>query len=194
MDPVTTFNDISEPPSDEAAYAAWLELGDAFAFIRQNCDDDEFIVYGANSGSFMYAILVPADLLVTPNYEDLAHWNCNPTASWGVAMTMADPPKVWLSPPLDHTGSHTLNSGEQIMFIRRFEGLHGEKSYIEILQKLTQVLDIHFVDERHAYCRLDRFGDLQDIVRICGFSAIPITHSPLKPITCSPAIPISVLV
>jgi uncharacterized protein with HEPN domain len=27
----------------------------------------------------------------------------------------------------------------------------------------------------------------------CGFSTIPITHSPLKPITRSPAIPISVL-
>ena len=27
----------------------------------------------------------------------------------------------------------------------------------------------------------------------CGFSSIPITHSPLKPITDSPPIPISVL-
>jgi len=166
MDAVTALKTISEVPSDDASYAAWLDPSDALAFLRQNCEDTEFVIYAANASSFIYAVPVPLNLLAPPDYDDIADWNCNPTSCWGIEIRMSEPREFWINPPLDHSGSRTLGAGEQILFLRHFDGLHGKKSYVEILQKLTQVLGIHFVGERKAYCRLDQCGDLEDIIRI----------------------------
>jgi len=78
----------------------------------------------------------------------------------------SEPRAVWISPPLDHTGSKTLNQGEQLVFSRNFDGRFGKKSYYEILQKFTHLFGLHYMDERHAYCRLDERGDVEDVIRI----------------------------
>ncbi len=71
-----------------------------------------------------------------------------------------------ISPPLAHAGSKTLACGEQLVFSRSFDGRVGEKSYFEILQKFAHLFDLHFVPERKSYCRLDRRGDIEDVIRI----------------------------
>ncbi len=93
-------------------------------------------------------------------------WNCNATSSWGACTTFSEPPSIYISPPLDHTGSKTLNQGEQLIFARKFEGRVGRKNYYEVLQKFVQVFDLHFLEERNAYCRFDKHGDIEDVIRI----------------------------
>jgi len=44
--------------------------------------------------------------------------------------------------------------------------LHGKKGYFEVLQKFLHVFDLHLVEERASYCRLDRYGDVEDMIRI----------------------------
>ncbi|MEO8218831.1 MAG: hypothetical protein ABI718_17285, partial [Acidobacteriota bacterium] len=65
-----------------------------------------------------------------------------------------------------HTGSKTVDKGEQLIFSRLFEGRRGNKNYFEASQKLIQAFGLHFVSERTAYCRLDKLGDLEDGIRI----------------------------
>ena len=165
-DVVTTLNRISEPPDAEEAYATWLEMSDAVAFLRENCHENEFLIYATNRSSFIHSVLVPSSLLSPPDYDDLSNWNCNPTSSWGIDVRYSEPRDVWIAPPLNHSGSRTLDAGEQLVFHRSFEGLHGKKTYFEILQKFLHVFDLHFVEERASYCRLDRHGDLEDLIRI----------------------------
>jgi hypothetical protein len=168
-DVVTALNKISEPPDDEEAYAKWLETRDALQFLRQNCHETEFVAYATNDTSFIHSVLVPTSLVSPPDYNDISQWHCDPTSCWGIDVRLSEPRDVWIAPPLNHTGTQTLNAGEQLIFRRRFEGLHGKKGYFEILQKFLHVFDLHRVEERASYCRLDQYGDLEDMIRMVEF-------------------------
>ena len=163
---VDRLNQMSESPSREEDLASWLEMGSAFDFLRDNSQQEEFVVYASNHFSFIHTILVPASSLNPPNIDDLMSWNCNASSSWGITVQFSEPRAVWISSPLNSTGSKTLNGGEQLVFSRRFEGHPDKKSYYEILQKVTHVFDLHYMEERHAYCRLDRNGDVEEAIRI----------------------------
>jgi hypothetical protein len=162
---VDRLNRISEAPSQED-FDSWLGMGSALDFLRDNSQQDEFVVYASNRSSFIHAILAPASSLSPPDIDDLMSWNCNPSSSWGITVRFSEPRSVWISPPLDHTGTKTLSNGEQLVFARYFDGGSSKKSYYEMLQKFTHVFELHYVDERHAYCRLDRHGDVEDMIRI----------------------------
>jgi hypothetical protein len=81
-------------------------------------------------------------------------------------------PSIAVSSPLDGTGSETLDKGEQLVFAREFEGRVGENHYIEILQKFVHISDLHYLAERSAYCRLDRHGDIEEVVRIIEIPSV----------------------
>jgi len=163
---VDRLNRISDSPAQKEDFDIWLEMGSALEFLRDNNQQDEFVVYASNHSAFIHAILVPASSLSPPDLDDLMSWSCNPTSSWGIAVRFSEPRSVWISPPLDHTGSQTLDNGEQLVFARHFDGRTGKKRYYEILQKFTHLFDLHYMEERHAYCRLDARGDVEDVIRI----------------------------
>ncbi len=52
------------------------------------------------------------------------------------------------------------------MFGRQFDGHVGRRHYYEVLQKFTHIFDVHLVEERNAYCRLDSHGDIEEVIRI----------------------------
>jgi hypothetical protein len=166
VDVTKILNQISTAPSEKEAFNAWLGMEDALTFLKDNALQDEFVAYAAMPFTFMHAILVPAPSVTPPNIDDLMAWNFNATTSWGIAITFSEPRSASISPPLDHTGSNTLNGGEQLVFARSFEGRPSEKHYHEILQKFAHVFDLHFLEGRNAYCRLDKHGDVEDVIRI----------------------------
>jgi hypothetical protein len=157
---------ISIAPLEKEAFNAWLEAKDAVAFLTDNAQQDEFVVYAGVEHTFIHAILVPASLMNPPDIDDLLSWSFNPFSSWGTWITFNEPRSVSISPPLDHTGSKTLDQGEQLVFGRAFEGRVADKNYFEILQKFVHLFDLHFLLERNAYCRLDKYGDIEDVIRI----------------------------
>lgn len=157
---------ISTAPSQKQDFDVWLQLKDAVAFLKDNITDNEFVMYVGTTHTFMHAILVPASLVAPPDIQDLMSWNCNASSSWGISYIFGDSPTTFLSPPLEYTGSKTLDNGEQLIFARRFEGRLGEKGYFEVLQKFVHTFDLHFLFERNAYCRFDRHGEIEDLIRI----------------------------
>jgi hypothetical protein len=77
---------------------------------------------------------------------------------------------------------------------------HREFSVSRTLTGLTKISQEIFENTRALVCmqaaKIRKTGSDEKVYSTalwCGFSAIPITDSPLKPITHSPAIPISVL-
>jgi hypothetical protein len=111
-------------------------------------------------------MLVPTEYVTPPNIDDLMLWNCNACSCWGVDISYHPTPSVDISPPLDGDSSETLSKGEQLIFAREFEGRVGDKRYFEMLQKFLHISDLHYLAERNAYCRLDRHGDVDDVIRI----------------------------
>lgn len=156
---------ISAPPSENEAFNVWLEGKDAVEFLKDNARHQDFVVYASTMNLFMHAMVVPASKVTPPNVEDLLEWSCNPSESWGISYKLSDPPEVSISPPLADAGSKTLACGEQLVFSRSFDGRVGDKSYFEVLQKFVHLFDLHFLPERKSYCRLDRRGDIEDVIR-----------------------------
>ena len=159
---------MSPAPSSKDEYDAWLRADDAIAFLKSNIHENELVVYSGLWRRFIHGVLVPANLVDSPDAEDLLHWNCNADSAWGISHG-GDPRSIWISPPLEHTGSDTIDQGEQFVFNRFFLGRLGEKNYFEVSQKFVHVSDLHFMPERNAYCRLDERGDIDEVVRIVKF-------------------------
>ncbi|HXN50826.1 MAG TPA: hypothetical protein VN943_02740 [Candidatus Acidoferrum sp.] len=168
MDPVSRLIHISKTPSDKAEFESWLKMDDAVAFLKDNTHQNEFVVYASTECMFMHAVLVPSASLNPPNVEDLMRWGHNPYSSWGISVSFSGgkPGAVSVVPPLDGTGTKTLEGGEQLVFGRDFEGRVGNKNYYEVLQKFTHLFGLHFLESRSAYCRLDKHGDIEDVIRI----------------------------
>ena len=99
----------SPTPADDVAYRVWLEQKDVLSIFNANLNRDDFVVYASFPNVFMHAVLVPTALVNPPNIEDLLSWNFNAYISWGIWYNFANPPSAGISPPLDHTGSKTIN-------------------------------------------------------------------------------------
>lgn len=169
-DPVTRLTAISKAPVEKEAFESWLRMDNVVAFLKANAREREFVMYATTGSAFMHAVLVPAASVNPPDIEDLMDWN-SPLSSWGIEATFGEPTSVSIVPPLHHTGSKTLDGGEALVFGRSFEGRVGKKSYYEVLQKFTHVFDLHWMESRNAYCRLDKHGDVEDAIRVVGIPA-----------------------
>ncbi len=161
---ITTLGRMPRFGTDE--YIKWLDQDNLVQFLRVVSSLDKVILYLSAPNTFFYSVLVPKSLLKIPYINDLDYWNCNPSSSWGITISGGNRPRVFLSPPLDHTGSTILDHGEQIIFARRFEGRQEQQSYIEVTPRLTHSFGLHYVPERNAYCRFDNRGDVEDIIKI----------------------------
>lgn len=73
---------------------------------------------------------------------------------------------MWIEPPLSGCRSRTLELGEQLLFVREFDGHRDDRTYVKLSQKVAHLLGLHLVPERSAYCRLDDNGDVEEVVRI----------------------------
>jgi hypothetical protein len=165
---VATLSKKPEFGSDE--YKKWVKQDDFVQFLQAVNRLDEMILYASAAHAFLYGVLVPTRLVTPPDTDDLARWNCDPFSCWGISVTGGGRSRVFLSPPLGHTGSTTLDRGEQIIFARRFDGRQEQQSYLEISPRLTHPFNLHYVPERSAYCRFDQHGDVEDVIRIAGIS------------------------
>ena len=169
-DVITVLQELSIAPAKDKAFNAWLEFKDTVALLKANARQNEFVVYAGMQHAFMHALTVPASSVDPPDVEDLMSWSCDPSSSWGICTTYSKPPSISIAPPLDHTGSKTLDQGEQLVFSRQFEGRVGRKHYFEVLQKFVHVFELHFLEVRNAYCRLDKHGDIEEVIRIVVLS------------------------
>jgi len=168
-DPVIKLIKISQPPRDPDAFESWLGMKDALAFLRENGRGNELVVYAGTESAFIHTVAVPRSLLTPPNIEDLLLWSYNPYSSWGIVVQYPKPVSVSVVPPLHSSGSATLEKGEQLVFLRSFEGRTGTKGYFEVLQRFTHLFGLHFLERRNAYCRLDKNGDIEEVIRLSEF-------------------------
>lgn len=159
------------PARAGGAFDAWLEQSDAFALLDANALDKEFVVYAALPFTFIYAVAVPLQCVAAPDVDDLLRWSANPYSSWSVEYRLGKPPAVSIAQPLSGVDSKVLAKGEQLIYGRTFDGRQEDKRYFEVLQKFAHLLGLHYVPERRCYCRVDKRGDVEDIVRIVALAA-----------------------
>jgi hypothetical protein len=123
------------------------------------------VLYASVGSVLIHSVLAPLKRLDPPNQQELGHDFIMPDDTWMFEHVSGggDPDRVYLAPPMDRL-SQTLREGEKLIFRRSFAA--SQHSPLELSQKLVHALDLHFVQERNAYCRLNEDGDVENVITV----------------------------
>lgn len=163
-------NSLTLEPEDNTDYNNWILQEDLVQYLESEARDEYIIIYASLPHTYLYAALIPDINPEEHIVSDLLKWSCNPFSSWGLTCSSDN---VWIEEPLSSSGSDILQSGEQIIFARSFDGDSSKSTYFELNQKIAHVLNIHFVSEKNAWCKLDNYGDIDDIFKIIKIDSFP---------------------
>lgn len=158
---------ISKLPGSNAN--EWIvRAEDSLSFLRQNALNDEIVIYASTKGILIHGVLGLVRKLTQENIAELHHRNPPaPDDSWRIQRVWGGGKghRMYLEPPLASI-SDALEGGEKLIFRRNFTDVTKGPTPIELSQKLVHSLDLYFVPERNAYCRLDPHGDIEDVIRV----------------------------
>lgn len=157
---------LATEPSDADEFAQWCEQQDVVPFLQSDTDSEHTLIYVSVGHAFIHAVLVPESVELERDGADLSLWNFNACSSWGIWSCGED---VRIESPCYATGSQSIEDATQIVFDRSFSEVTGYERYFEINQKIVHVLNLHYIRERKAWCKLDSHGDLEDIISIIEF-------------------------
>lgn len=146
----------------------WLQAAEeSIAFIESIAASEEVAIFVRAPCALIHAALAPAKNLDPIDEADLMRSFIDLDDSWQVQKSYSakEGYKVYLEPPLS---SHfkTFKGGEKLVFFRSFAGVRAHVAKFEFSQKLVHALELHWVPERKAYCRLDKNGDLSEVIRV----------------------------
>ncbi|MEI6795358.1 MAG: hypothetical protein WCK39_00690 [Methanomassiliicoccales archaeon] len=145
-----------------------LEMEDTIRFLELSTSGMVPIyIMTRNSFSaiYLYSVFVPKASLEDGFLSDLMRWNFSPSGGWGHGTIYEHrSERHTIFPPLS-TGSSILDEGEPIVFLRRF-WKSPRHHYLDVSEKLQQVLDVHWVDELSSFCRYDQRGDLKPVIQV----------------------------
>jgi hypothetical protein len=163
------------PTSGEAEWLVAAE--NSIEFLKESAQSEEVVIYAIGPATMIHAVLAPLKQVTPADQEDLMHAFVQTDESWAIQKSYGggEGHRVYLEAPLRHGKS--LTGGEKLVFCRSFHGVQKSESPIELSQKLVHTLDLHFVPERNAYCRLDRFGDIEDVIRVIRIESDSETES-----------------
>jgi len=147
----------------------WLRDAEGtIELLRRNAYNDEIVIFASSASVLIHGVLALKSRLTPLKVSELQHSNIPMLDdSWKIQQAWGGGRghRMYLEPPLSFDAG-CLSGGEKLVFERRFEGVHQGCTPIELSQKLIHSLDLHFVSERGAYCRLDNRGDIEDIIKI----------------------------
>lgn len=170
----TLLQTISQLPSEGSA--EWLcRAKDSLEFLKINAQSDEVVIFALAPAVLIHAVLAPTSQVTPADPDDLLRSYVQLDDSWRIQRVYGggEGHRIYLEPPLSSPGCKSLVGGEKLIYKRLFRGVHDGQSPIELSQKLVHSLDLHFVPERNAYCRLDQRGDIEDVIRIIRLDATP---------------------
>ena len=144
----------------------------AVEFLVCNAKSSEIILHTNVGQSYIHSVLAPLDKVTPPDGADLEHAHIGADSHWAIEHVSGGgkPDRMYLADPLDHPGSKSLIGGEQLVFRRHFTDVDKGPASIELSQRLVQALDLYFVEEENAYCRLNEDGDVEPIIRLRDLS------------------------
>ena len=158
-----SLNNFGYIPSENTEI--WLESAEeSVRFLKQMYEkNEEIFLYASTPHFYVQSILVPSASVNPPDHEDLEQAGINTTETWNIqtAGSGQESRRIYIEPPLNTYKS--VIGGEKLIFLREFE--HNNLSSIEVSQKLVHALGLYCLEERHAYCRLNNHGDIENIIQ-----------------------------
>lgn len=160
-------------PLDTEKFAWLLNAEGAVEFLKDNAGRDELMIYANAGGVLAHGVLAPTAQVTPANQADLLRSYVMPDDSWYIqrAWGGGQGHRIYLEPPLTHPGCKSLVGGEKLIFRRSFAGVDTGPPAVELSQKLVHSLGLYWLPERSAYSRLDKKGDIEDVIRVIWLKA-----------------------
>ena len=160
--------DLENQNSSLGDSESW-SVGEPFLnFLQRNNLSSRFVLLATTKFQFVHSLIVDNDKLEVIDQDDLVNWSVSiPETAAGYCYDFSDPASVRLCREIEGTRTKTLENSTPILFGRYFDGLLGpNKKYYEINQEITHASELHWVEEKHAYCKIDYLGDVKEIINI----------------------------
>jgi hypothetical protein len=166
--------ELTRPP--DTPFDAWMRADDMLDFLIAT-SRDEIVLHCLQGGDeptnidasalFLSSTLYPEPRLTRRARRELVDWNFDPLSGlWGYGTTFEDGEHTRLLRPFEWEEPPALQHCIPLI-IRRENSLEMDRTpYYELDQAVQHVHDLHWVEPRRAYCRLDEYGDYRDVVRI----------------------------
>lgn len=122
----------------------------------------EAVVYGSAEGVFLYTLIIYKDTQVWDT-DELLNWNFGACEEWRIA---PQPNQSWQR-PLQGCGTRTFERADNLVYLRSNEGMLNSEMYVEIDQRLSHSLGLHWRDEVHGWGRINSQGDWETILTCC---------------------------
>lgn len=157
---------VSQPSGDDPTWLTGAE--ESIDYLIGQLAEDETIIFAGLRATLIQAVLAPRDQVTPVDQADLVRANVFQDRTWSITHVSGggEPDRVYLADPLDHPGCRSLIGGEALVFRRHFDSVDKGTTRTEVSQKLVHALDLYWLDEEKAFCRLDEQGDVEPVVRI----------------------------
>ncbi len=145
----------------------WFNLRDEVSFLL-NTTEDCIPVYFTYKYFFLHSFIVSANKMRKGYIEDLLTWSSGIISysySYGYSYPKGKPKKKIFKAMSDSIGAKTLMNSTPVIFYR-FNMDYKEKSFIELNQKIEHLLDIYWLEDKGAYCKIDDNGDIEEIFTV----------------------------
>jgi len=153
---------------DQGALEWLLGAEDSVNYLKSNAENDELVIYASGKSVLIHGVLAPMPQVTPPDGHDLQHGSFPDLDDcWVIqrAWGGGEGHRIYLEPPLSFC-CKSFDGGEKLIFKRSFHGVQQGLTPIELSQKLIHSLDLYYVPERKAYCRLDCRGDIEDVIKV----------------------------
>jgi hypothetical protein len=148
---------------------SWLvDAKSSVDFLRSNSLNDSIVIYACASSTLIHGVLALNNNVSPPDGVELQQSDMPmPDDCWRIQRVWGGGQghRMYLEAPLS-SSSHAFRGGEKLIFRRSFSGLTEGRSSIAMSEKLVHSLDLHYMPERTAYCRLDSRGDIEDVIKV----------------------------
>jgi len=150
-----------EPANTDAA----TNTEDVITLLQAQAREGRFAIY-ASATHGMTSIMVHAVLVKTEKLSgDLARivdWEGNPYDHPGCGLVTSGSKEAWveMTHPWLERQPEPLHGATQLVFGRSFDARLGDRSYFELSHELTLAHGLHWLEEKHGWCRYDEAGEV----------------------------------
>lgn len=114
--------------------------------------------------SMFFSLKAFSDLIV----DSLLDWSLTLPRGWGYSVSGlgSHDSKIELCPPFGFEAA-PFKGSEPLFVSRTFEGYSRDKAhYFEFSPRFIQSEDLHWVEDRNSYCKINEVGDLEEVIYV----------------------------
>lgn len=160
-------------PPDDKNLQAWFGMGDVRRFLVGTAHGSIPVYYSdreSKSRVYIASVLLPRRALRGDYAEQLLDWHITPgEGGWGYGYSGSPTGKkrYQLFEPFEGQKPGLLGKAIPIYTLRDNPCVEEDRrDYIEVNPQITHVHELHWVEERNAYCTLDETGDVREVIHV----------------------------